>query len=151
MNFVMPRNFTVKGFGHSIAFVKDQPQHVPPILYTEVRKYGGVPEEAVDEDESSTSNLGETADIKPRDPQGEDRMVLIEGAIAKLVSENDSTKFGGNGAPSVQALTDIVGFRVQSTERNQGWTEFNLRIQAEMSPSNVSQPAIDPLAVDNVS
>lgn len=142
MLFEMNRNFTVKGFGHSLKFVKGVAMHVPPVLYTEVRKYGAV---AIDGDveDTSTNNIAEPKKTKSNEPQGPDRAEVLLIAIQALVTENDSNKFGGNGAPSVQAMTDNLGFRVTADERTAAWNKFNQLLEAENEPSNISQPVAD--------
>ncbi len=149
MDFVMQRNFTVKGFGHSIGFKKGEATHVPPILHSEARKWGAIPtdgEDAVVEEEQETK-----FPTPASEPQGDERESMLLDACDALVGRNGTNDFGANGAPKVTAMFDLVGFRIDANERNAIWELYNKRKQEALNPSNtdstVTPPDVD--AVDN--
>lgn len=143
MQFKMNRDFLLQGFGHAIRFEKGKPCNVPPKLRGEARKYGA--EEILEEGELSSEEL--SAEEKQQntpfkraaeEPQGEDRLRLLKAACDHLVGENDNKKFGANGAPSVSAIKDLVGFRIDAAERNNIWDAYNKEKHELAHPSNAS-------------
>jgi hypothetical protein len=139
MQMVMNRNFLVQGLGHAIRFEKDKPVGVPPRLVAECRRYGAVPVEGENEiiEETEVSEF-----VLPKEePQGEDRERILLQACDVLVGDNDNKKFGANGAPHVDAIKDLVKFRIDSTERNNIWSLYNRNKQAALNPSNVTEEA----------
>ena len=138
MQMVMNRNFLVQGLGHAIRFEKGKPVGVPPRLVAEARKYGAVPVEGENE------VIEETASefVSPREePQGEDRERVLLQAIDSLVGKNNNKDFGANGAPHVEAIKDLVKFRIDATERNVFWSMYNKRKQEALHPSNATEEA----------
>lgn len=146
MQFKMNRNFLLQGFGHAIRFKKDVPMNVPPKLRGEARKYGA--EEILEDGELSTEEL--SAEEKQQntpfkraveEPQGEDRLRLLKAACDHLVGENNNKKFGANGAPSISAIKDLVGFRIDAAERNMIWEAYNKDKYDLAHPSNTNTSA----------
>ena len=152
MKFVMPRDFSVKQFGHSIRFEKDKPMHVPPALHAEVRKWGGVPAEGEEEAVQAEIDAEASKDPgfqKPSDePQGEPRTNMLLEACDALVGRNSSKDFGGNGAPKITAILDMVGFRIDANERNTIWALYNKRKNEAINPSNANETE-DPVIPDS--
>lgn len=134
--YVMNRDFKLSHMGHSLIFREGVPIHVPPICRAEARKYGAVLAEG------ETEDLAEEMTKKPEfataadEPQGDDRENRLLEAIDYLVKENKPHNFGGNGAPKIVPIFDLVHFRIDSTERNRVWTLYNQRKQAAKAPSN---------------
>jgi hypothetical protein len=146
MKFVMNRDFLLQGFGHAIRFEENVPMNVPPKLRAEARRYGA--KEILDEGEESTLELSEAekkANVPfkrtAEEPQGEDRTRLLVEACDYLVGENNNKKFGANGAPSIGAIKDLVGFRIDATERNHIWETYNREKYAKLHPSNTNESA----------
>lgn len=143
MKFKMNRDFTVQGHGHALMFKANEFLHVPEILWSEVRKWGGVSEDG--KDITNYSEEEKTSFPTPQsEPQGEDRDNILLDACDYLAKENDSKKFGGNGAPRIDAFTDLVKFRIDATERNKIWKLYNVRKEQERHPSNDNQEDPDP-------
>jgi hypothetical protein len=120
---VLNRNYTLTTTkGHSVAFVKGQPTHVPPAIYKEALAIGAMPpdgEEPMIEEDVRTDNA-------PSDPA--DRAVLILAAIEKLVAENARDNFTAAGSPTVGAVSGLVGFRVQAKEVATVWQQYHEKV-----------------------
>ena len=117
---VLNRNFTLTTTkGHSIAFVKGEPTQVPPAIYQEALAIGAIPPDGADpvvEDVVKTDNA-------PGDPA--ERAPLILAAIEKLVAENARDNFTAAGSPTVDAVSKLVGFKVQSKEIAAVWQQYH--------------------------
>jgi len=137
MQMVMNRKFLLQGLGHAIRFEKNKPVGVPPRLVAEARKYGAIPAEGEDAPVEKTESPGFV--LPKEEPQGEDRERIILQAIDALVSKNDNKDFGANGAPHVDAIKDLVHFKIDATERNMFWSLYNKRKQEALNPSNVTE------------
>lgn len=116
---VLNRNYTLSSTkGHSIAFVKDKPTLVPAALYQEALSIGALPEDGeidmLDDDKKEQA---------PMDPA--ERNPLILAAIEELVERNERGDFTAAGAPTVEAIVKIVGFKVQSKEIATVWQEYH--------------------------
>lgn len=116
---VLNRNYTLTSTkGHSIAFVKDKPTLVPAALYQEALAIGALPEngeiDMLDDDKKEQA---------PMDPA--ERNPLILAAIEELVERNERGDFTAAGAPTVEAIVKIVGFKVQSKEIATVWQEYH--------------------------
>lgn len=123
---VLNRNFTLTTTkGHSIAFVKGEPTHVPPAIYQEALAIGAIPPDGADpvvEDVVKTDNA-------PGDPA--ERAPLILAAIEKLVAENARDNFTAAGSPTVDAVSKLVGFKVQSKEIAPVWQSYHDKVAAD--------------------
>lgn len=117
---VLNRNYVLTTTkGHSVAFVKGVPTHVPPAIYQEALTIGAIPPDGEDphvEDVVKTDNA-------PSDPA--ERAPLILAAIEKLVAENARENFTAAGSPTVDAVTKAVGFKVQSKEIATVWQQYH--------------------------
>ena len=117
---VLNRNYVLTTTkGHSVAFEKGVPTHVPPAIYQEALTIGAIPPDGEDphvEDVVKTDNA-------PSDPA--ERAPLILGAIEKLVAENARENFTAAGSPTVDAVAKAVGFKVQSKEIATVWQQYH--------------------------
>ena len=117
---VLNRNYVLTTTkGHSVAFEKGVPTHVPPAIYQEALTIGAIPPDGEDphvEDVVKTDNA-------PSDPA--ERAPLILDAIEKLVAENARENFTAAGSPTVDAVTKAVGFKVQSKEIATVWQQYH--------------------------
>ena len=117
---VLNRNYVLTTTkGHSVAFEKGVPTHVPPAIYQEALTIGAIPPDGEDphvEDVVKTDNA-------PSDPA--ERAPLILAAIEKLVAENARENFTAAGSPTVDAVTKAVGFKVQSKEIATVWQQYH--------------------------
>lgn len=117
---VLNRNYVLTTTkGHSVAFEKGVPTHVPPAIYQEALTIGAIPPDGEDphvEDVVKTDNA-------PSDPA--ERAPLILAAIEKLVVENARENFTAAGSPTVDAVTKTVGFKVQSKEIATVWQQYH--------------------------
>lgn len=122
---VLARNFTLSSAkGHAVTFVKDVPTHVPPSIYQEAMAIGAIPPEG---DAPFHEERAKT-DAAPVDPT--ERAPLILSVVELLADENLSTNFTAAGVPSVDAVTKLVGFKVQSKEIAQVWQMYHDKINA---------------------
>lgn len=117
---VLNRNYVLTTTkGHSVAFEKGKPTHVPPAIYQEALAIGAIPPDGEDpqvEDVVKTDNA-------PGDPA--ERAPLILAAIEKLVAENARENFTAAGSPTVDAVAKAVGFKVQSKEIATVWQQYH--------------------------
>lgn len=113
---VLNRNYTLSSTkGFSIQFVKDVPTHVPPALYQEALAIGATPADG------SAPSVGDDTktDKAPSDPA--ERQPLILKAIDALVAENARDNFTAAGSPTAEAVSRVVGFKVQGKEVATVW------------------------------
>lgn len=119
MNLTLNRNFTLNtNKGHSIEFKAGVATHVPGIVYQDALAIGAVPSEGGDP-------------AVPADPVAppvvtdvDDRTPLIMAAILKLVARDERGDFTAAGAPAVDAVFDITGFRVSAKEIAVVWQAY---------------------------
>lgn len=120
MNLTLNRDFTLStAFGHSIAFVKDVPTHVPAVVYQAALAIGAVP------------STGGPPEVHPEAPKPVDsidpdeRAAAIMAAIHKLVARNGRDDFTAAGSPAVDAVHHIVEFRPTAKEIGVVWAAYN--------------------------
>lgn len=122
---VLNRNYTLTStLGHSIEFVKGVPTHVPPAMYRAALEIGAMPA-----DGESVDVLEDSKPAAPIDPA--ERAELIMMAIKDIVARNEREDFTAAGAPSVQAVTKAVGFKVASSEIAAQWQLHHEQVQAD--------------------
>lgn len=117
---VLNRNYVLATTkGHSIAFEKGVPTHVPPSVYAEAIAIGATP------DDGSDPNvlLEDTKKSYPTDPL--ERKPLITAALEKIVADNERTDFTAAGSPTVAAITREVGFNVSAAEIATAWQAYH--------------------------
>lgn len=125
---VLNRNYVLTSTkGHSIGFVKGEPTHVPPALYQEALAIGAVPPNGEDPAVVDPPK----ADAPPSDPA--ERAALIMAAIEQLVVENTRGSFTAAGAPAVDAVAKLVGFKAQAKEIATVWQQYHDKVAAEKS------------------
>ncbi len=123
MEFILNRNKTVVGKGgHSIEFVKDQPTHVPPEMHSEVMAVGALPVDDLP---------AEDVDPKQAPTDALERQALIIDAMKKLVARNQRGDFLASGVPDAKALKEVLGFNVDSKERNDVWAVYQAEQRGE--------------------
>lgn len=101
--------------GHSIAFKAGVPTHVPGIIYQDALGIGAVP--ATGDVPTMPADTAPVVVV-------EDRAGAIMEAIKKLVARNERGDFTAAGAPAVDAVFDLTGFRAQAKEINVVWQEY---------------------------
>lgn len=101
--------------GHSIAFTKGVPVYVPPPIYADAIAIGASPADGSDPDVLEA----EVVDTAPSDPS--ERADLIQAAFEILEGRNEREAFTAAGVPTVAAVSDEVGFKVQAREITAAW------------------------------
>ena len=123
---VLNRNYVLTTTkGHSVAFEKGKPTHVPPAVYQDALAIGAIPPDGEDphfEEPVKTDNA-------PADPA--ERAPLILAAIEKLVAESSRDNFPAAGSPTVGAVSEAVGFKVQAKEISTVWQQHHDKVAAE--------------------
>ena len=108
---VLNRDYTMTtNKGHVICFVKDVPTHVPPVVYNEAIAIGALPADGKNADVIEDDRKDQT----PIDPA--DRAPLILMAIEALFERNEREDFTAAGAPTVDAVSKEVDFKVSAKE-----------------------------------
>lgn len=117
-NFTLHRNHTLRSTkGHTITFVKGEPVWVPPVCVPEAVAIGAVPQETIPD------VLGaEAAPVVQMTL--EDRDAAITKAFEFLLSRNERGDFNASGLPSIKKVSDIVGFDVTNSMRDQAWMAY---------------------------
>jgi len=117
--YVANRNVTIStATGHALSFKKDVPQLVPPIMRQELLQHGILPV-------NGDLPIEKEKDEEALPPIGDERTEAIDGAIRRLVDENDRASFGASGVPHVRAIEDIIGYDINAKERDEAWKRHN--------------------------
>lgn len=97
-------------FGHSIRFKAGEVVNVPPIVVREAVAVGAV------QADGSDANVLDDEEVKrpPSDPQ--ERAELIDTAVHIIEKRNVRDDFTAAGHPTVEAVKNEVGFKVQAKE-----------------------------------
>ena len=119
--FVLNRNYTLQGGGHCINFLKGQPISVPNNLVKEAAAIGA---ERVD-----------GVDVDPLDPEAsapialtaEQRLNELVAAIEMICEKNDSSDFGGDNRPTLDALHKVISFTTTKRELTSAWNEYKAK------------------------
>lgn len=114
---IMQRDKTVACLsGHIIPFKKGEAIYVPPGAVAECMAVGAVPLEdaLVEDDENKAPPL-------VTDPAERKRLILE--AFETLRKRDARGDFDAGGKPHPKAVSQLVGFTVDSKERNAIWTE----------------------------
>jgi hypothetical protein len=121
--FVMQRDRVVSTLsGHVIRFVKGAPVHVPPAAIRECMSMGAVPVDGEVDIPDATEE--KTVTIDGDALSFEDRKKAIFDAFTFLKGRNARGDFGADGRPHPKAISQKVGFTVDSKERNALWSEY---------------------------
>lgn len=117
-DFVLHRDYALRSMtGHMINFKKGDPTWVPPACVKEAVAIGAV---AVD-------GPVDVLDPEVKEsvvPEGEERKELIFAAFEDMEAKNDREDWTASGMPTSKALEKILGFEVDSKERNALWIEY---------------------------
>lgn len=121
MKFTLNRNKVVTSlFGHAVEFVKGEPTHVPPTMYQEVIAIGATPEEEIVEPE-------QTGPVAPVDPLAREQAVFE--AFEALLLRNTREDFTAGGAPHAKAVSAVLGWPINSNERDTLWVKFRQKAE----------------------
>ena len=119
--FVLNRNFSLSGHGHTSNFQKGVPQWVAPELAKDAI---GIGAECIDEE---IDVLGPEV-LPPVELSLEEREVLIFAAFdemnARAGDEAFREDFNAQSLPNTKALNKIVGFSVSAKERNELFQKY---------------------------
>ena len=116
MKFTLNRDKVVStDRGHTIEFKKGVPTHVPHAATAAVLAVGAVPETELPEE-----LVAETKE--PSDPAK--RHAYILDTMKAMAEMNERDEFTGNGLPQLTALIGHLGFKIDVTERDAVWREF---------------------------
>jgi len=119
---VLNRNFRLASInGPIILFEKDKEVNVPFPMYQEALYIGATVVEGETAPEIPAPKVKET-------PKGAARDAAVMDALELMYSRNERGDFGGNGAPTVKALSQICEFDVQAKERDVYWATFQEKI-----------------------
>jgi hypothetical protein len=118
-NLILNRNYVLATTkGHVIEFKKGVPVYVPDSVLSEALAIGAVTksgEPPVLEEEKAPSGA----------PSGlMDRLAALEKAIDTLVKRNARGDFTAAGAPSLNALKEILGWVPSPRELQQAWLAY---------------------------
>lgn len=123
---VLNRNYTLNStLGHSIAFRKDVPTHVPPIMYAAAIAIGAVPEDGSDPNVLVDAPPVNGAPIDPTE-----RGLAIRKAVDNVVARNERLDFTAAGVPTVGAVGDRLGWKPSAREIAQEWASRGERAMA---------------------
>lgn len=103
--------------GNTIAFKRNEPVFVPNHCAREVLAIGA---ELVDGDEVDV--LEDEVEVQTMSP--EERSEKLKEAFKIMTSRAERNDFTGTGMPNLWAVQKLVGFEIDSKERNAVWEEF---------------------------
>jgi len=112
--------------GHMIAFKKNVPVYVPPVVYADAIAIGARPE-----DGSDPNVLGDESSGKVVPMDTAERGVRILAALERIVARNERKDFTAAGSPSVRAVEHEVGFDVDMREVTSVMQERNEKRAAQ--------------------
>jgi hypothetical protein len=117
-DFVLHRDYALRSMsGHMINFKKGDPTWVPPGCVKEAVAIGATPVDGpvdVLDPEVQASIV----------PEGAERNDLIFAAFEDMEAKNEREEWTASGMPTSKALEKILGFEVDSKERNTLWVEY---------------------------
>jgi hypothetical protein len=117
--YVLNRTYTHRSLhGHIVNFVKGQPVYVPPILEKEVTAFGAEPVAG------EKVKMLEDDVVLPVAPEGVDREQQLLAAFTQLEARNQRGDFTAQGRPNTKVLKELVGFEVETRERDKIWETF---------------------------
>lgn len=118
-DYVLSRTHTHRSIhGPIIQFEKNKPTYVPPICEKEVLAFGAEPTEG-----DKLDLLDDMPHID-RPPEGKEREQAIFAAFELLEQRNQRGDFTGQGRPHPKALREILGFEVETRERDTVWEAY---------------------------
>lgn len=118
MKFVLNRNYKLRSTsGHMLDITKGEPFDAAALLANELIAIGA---ECLD---GKVDVLGEEKPEKiPLSPA--DREAAILTAMTMMAEENSRNDFTAQGLPNVKKIEAIVGFDIDTKERDALWTKF---------------------------
>lgn len=118
MKMIMNRNLTLTStIGHTLVFEKDVPLNVPEAMVPAVLERGGL---AADGEQAKVAPSEDEIKI-PEIPRGNDREKQIMSTMVAMKERNARGDFTASGLPADKVLEKLVGFKVDSKERNALW------------------------------
>lgn len=119
--FVAQRNFTLATtLGHRIVFKAGEPVSVPREIEHEALSAGATP---VDGKPSEMIEIAPELTTGPVDPV--DRKSEIKAAMQKIMAANRRGDFAASGHPKCAAIGKLLGYDVDSKERDRLWQEIH--------------------------
>lgn len=117
--FTLNRNHTLSTTkGHSVNFKKGERTWVPSLIMQEAMACGAIPETPVDilPEESERIVLTDAA-----------RKEKIFAAFEKLLLRSNRGDFSASGQPHPKKLDELLGFEVDTKEREIMWHAYNAK------------------------
>lgn len=129
MKMILNRNYTLSTtLGHSVRFVRGEPTYVPPAVRHLAIGVGAVPADGSDPNVLPEEQT-ETVQLSP-----EERVGAIRAAIERIVARNERLDFTAAGIPTVAAVSDMLGWKVNAREIAQEWQARGERaLEAELT------------------
>lgn len=126
--FVSPRDIVVRTTqGAAIAFEKGKPTHVPQRLHSLVMEKGILPCDA----QGKVLDAAEAAEVVPPEKKvkmaPEDPAKLeaeLVTAMKMIVERNDAKDFTANGTPHSDAVSGLIGYRVDQKTVRDAWVKL---------------------------
>ena len=103
--------------GHTVRFEANVPKHVPIAILEDCLLVGGIPTS-----EDAVNEIKEEPAAKVI-PQGGDRRAQILAKITEMVGRNQREDFTAAGKPDIRVMERELGFKIDSRERDEIWTE----------------------------
>jgi hypothetical protein len=120
------RDFTIGStLGHRIRFAKGEVTRVPDIMIEEVIAIGA---ERVDGKDHFAELAKQTGKVQPMSPDA--RYVAVQEALKQVIDKNNRDDFTAAGNPSLKALSNIAGFKVDKNEQRLAVKARNESIEA---------------------
>lgn len=117
MKFTLNRDLTIASVsGHSIAFAKGKPTHVPKSMHHEVLAAGAI---ATDVDKIEFDDQKQLTVESPEDPT--ERAELIRQVLADIKARDVREEFTANGTPRMKTVQIALGFEVLASEIADQW------------------------------
>ena len=117
MQYVSHRNITVASvYGVSREFKKGVPLDCPPLMHNELLAVGVLP---VDEMIEPEVVPGTTEPTHP-----EKRLAELFAAFETMSLRQKRGDFTGNGLPHLAVLAELMGWKVETKERDTAWLKF---------------------------
>ena len=114
--FTMPRNYTLAEYGHIVVFEKGKPQAIPPALHKHALAVGAQPSRQLAEEEMAVPNK------EPVDPVEREKAAFA--GFDALKARAKRTDFNGANKPNIHALTEVLGWEIDSRERDELWSKY---------------------------
>lgn len=118
MKYVSHRNITVASvYGISVELEKGVPTFCSPLMHAELLALGVVPAEEMPVEPDTVAGTKE-----PTHP--DTRLKELFAAFETMSLRNKRGDFTGNGMPHLAVLAELMGWKVESKERDTAWAKF---------------------------